>query len=185
MKKNFKIEKDGKIYWISRSIAVHVAILCVDFTETTDDVWVLLEKRGPGCPDEVGKWADPTGYIDFDEGLIDAAYREVYEELGLDLRKIDHTIHPMFSGFFRNLDFKNTGKCNVTVRLKAIVNYNTIKRLLDNGTINTDTKSRGGEEGEVSEIKLLKLSNLDVPLREEDFAFGHEKLLNEFVKIWL
>ena len=44
---------------------------------------VLLGKRS-GSPD-TGKWATPSGYIEFDEDFLSAAIREVKEETGLEV----------------------------------------------------------------------------------------------------
>ena len=62
-----------------------------------------------------------------------------------------------------------------------MVDYKEIKSLLDSGEININTESRGGEDGEVSEIKLLKLTGSD-PVDEKQFAFNHGKLINEIIE---
>jgi len=52
---------------------------------------VLLEKRGTykGKPIlESGKWAIVGGYMDRDEGLVDAAKREVFEETGWKIENV-------------------------------------------------------------------------------------------------
>lgn len=63
--------------WLSRSCAV-VGIISVDGH-------VLMVRRGPKCPDEVGKWVLPCGYVDWGENLTEAMYRETYEETGINL----------------------------------------------------------------------------------------------------
>jgi len=42
---------------------------------------VLLVKRGTSV-NNTGKWCMPCGYLDYDETLIEAAMRELYEETG-------------------------------------------------------------------------------------------------------
>lgn len=71
---------DGRKFWISRSAAV-VGVIAIDGK-------VLMVKRGDGCPDEVGKWVLPCGYVDWDENLKEAIWREVKEETGLNLVSI-------------------------------------------------------------------------------------------------
>ena len=66
-----------KTTWLSRSAAV-VSIIAIDSV-------VLMVKRGPGCPDAVGKWVLPCGYVDWDENLTNAAIREIYEETGVNI----------------------------------------------------------------------------------------------------
>ena len=84
MKENFKIidAATGKEYWISRSMAVMGIIV----SEKDDKLYFVVEKRGPGCPDEVGKWCCPCGYLAWDETRREAVLREIYEETGLDYR---------------------------------------------------------------------------------------------------
>lgn len=178
-RKNFQVTtKYGKSYWISRSVAVHGMILAKNFE--TKEIYILLEKRGPKCPDEIGKWADICGYIDWDETLQDALKREIYEETGLYLDDLK-TLYICQTGIDDSIDGENAVKQNITIRYKILVDYKEIKSLLDSGEININTKSRGGEDGEVSEIKLLKLTDSD-PVDEKQFAFNHGKLINEIIE---
>ena len=178
-RKNFQVTtKDGESYWVSRSVAVHGMILAKNFE--TNEIYILLEKRGPKCPDETGKWADVCGYIDRNETLEDALKREIYEETGLYLDDLE-TLNIRQTGIDDSIDGENAVKQNITIRYQILVDYREIKSLLDSGEINIDTKSRGGEDGEVSEIKLIKLTGSD-PVDEKQFAFNHGKLINEIIE---
>jgi len=75
------INYEGEEIWISRSVTVLPALFFVR-GETT---YVPLGLRGDGLPDEVGKWALPGGYLDYDETADEAVIRETWEELGLNL----------------------------------------------------------------------------------------------------
>lgn len=77
--KNFPVNVDGKEYWISRSNAV-VGIV---FKWENGQYHILANKRGKGCPDYVGKWNIPCGYIDYGENAMSAVSREIFEETGL------------------------------------------------------------------------------------------------------
>lgn len=83
--KNFPIKVDGKEYWISRSVAVAVSI----YTFIDGKLCILANKRGSGLPNHVGEWNVVSGYIDYDETLIEAAKREVKEETGLDISNVE------------------------------------------------------------------------------------------------
>lgn len=72
-----KINGTDEKVWLSRSCAV-VGIIAMNG-------YVLMVRRGPKCPDEVGKWVLPCGYVDWDENLTEAMYRETYEETGINL----------------------------------------------------------------------------------------------------
>lgn len=177
--KNFLVTTtDGKKYWISRSVAVHGVILLKDFE--TQDIYVLLERRGPKCPDEIGKLADVCGYLDWRETLVDALKREVYEEMGLYIDDLK-TKNIKFSGIDDSIDGENSVKQNVTIRYEVTLDYTEIMGLLKDGEINCDTKSRGGEDGEVSEIKVLKLTDSE-PVDETQFAFNHGQIINSIIE---
>jgi 8-oxo-dGTP diphosphatase len=51
-----------------------------------DTLHVLLVRRAADHDTEPGKWALPGGHVDPDETAESAAYRELAEETGLDLR---------------------------------------------------------------------------------------------------
>lgn len=52
---------------------------------------VLLQKRSANKRFDPNKWALCAGHVDYHESLIDAAKREVKEEIGLDL--VDSDLH--------------------------------------------------------------------------------------------
>lgn len=55
----------------------------------------------------VGKWGFPKGHVKKDESILEAAYREIYEETGL--RKINY-IQPLGSFERYNYNDPSTGK---------------------------------------------------------------------------
>ena len=148
------------ILWHSRSMAVTCVI-------KTDKGNFLVEKRGPGCPDNIGKYVFPCGYLSWDETLKQAAIREVYEETGLRL-------------FEKNLEFLGINdkvtenRQNVTVRFMAVVNEERLLQSLSDGTVNTDTKSRGGEDDECESLELFSIDYIEK--HADEFAFGHDEL---------
>lgn len=108
--KNFPVEKDGKEYWVSRSMAA------VSYVYTIKDgaAMVLINKRGPGLPNNVGKWNAPSGFLDFDETLKECAIRETYEETGVVIS--DPTLMEVD-------DDTNREKQNVLFRYRSFVRY--------------------------------------------------------------
>lgn len=175
-KKNFLITTtEGKKYWISRSIAVHGIILLKDFVN--QDIYILLERRGPKCPDEIGKLSNVCGYLDWGETLEDALKREIYEETGLKIDNLDTKVIK-FAGIDDFIDGENAVKQNVTIRYEIFLDYTEVIQLIDFGC---DTKSRGGEDGEVSEILTMKITDSD-PVDESKFAFNHGQIINSIIK---
>lgn len=198
--KNFKVtsKEDGKEYWISRHMAVTgiirvIHILPPSNPETPEEnpeikIYYLLSKRGEGCPDHVGKWQCNCGYLDFDETLADAVIREIKEELGLDLGEAMRSGNVMSTGEPKVLNFsllairdlpEHDPRQNVTFRYLIDVNYNWIKELTENGTINGRTEERGGEKNEIEEIRLVPWIEIEKDPYTGNFAFNHEDMLRE------
>ena len=84
--KNFPVEKDGKTYWVSRSVA---AVAYVFSFDKNGKMCVLANKRGPGLPNNVGKWNCPSGFLDYGETIRQCAAREVFEETGVHINEDD------------------------------------------------------------------------------------------------
>lgn len=59
----------------------------VVFAPVDDELRVLLVRRAADHDTEPGRWALPGGHVEPDETGESAAYRELDEETGLDLRK--------------------------------------------------------------------------------------------------
>ena len=60
--------------------------LTVDAVATrkiTDEIEVLMIRRGPNPPDWDGKWAFPGGFVDYGEDPQNAVLRELLEETGI------------------------------------------------------------------------------------------------------
>ena len=172
MRENFTIEdkKTGKIYWISRAVAVVGVIMASD----GEDFYFLLERRGSGCPDNIGKLCSVCGYLNWDETRIEALKRETYEETGL---KVEDS---QILEFETIDDPKRDAKQNIVTRYLIAYKYSELLEALKNGTINIDTNSRGGEENEVSEFVFLSLSEIN-SLDSDEFAFGHKELIQEII----
>ena len=78
------IQVEDQEIWISRSVTV----LPVLFFISKGIQYVPLGLRGNDLPEGVGQWGLPGGYLDYDETATGAVYREVWEELGLDIPKL-------------------------------------------------------------------------------------------------
>lgn len=152
--KNFKVtsKEDNKEYWISRSVAVTAIVIYIN---EFGHRFILANKRGPGCPDYIGYWNLPCGYLDYDESTRQAASREVLEETGYIIDPSDFTLYGI-------QDIPHDGKQNVTIRYKVIL---TEKPRL--------TKAIGGEKDEVDEVKWIPLNEI----YNYDWAFDHKEII--------
>lgn len=175
MKENFKIQAvDGKEYWISRSMAVTAVIFTIS---KEHGLMFLLEVRGEGCPDGVGKLAFPCGYLAWDETRRDAVVREVYEEIGIKL--LDKVEETDIVEWMTQDDPNDSASQNVTTRY-AILLPNLEEEFEEICKNLPGSENRGGEANEVSELKLLSLQDLN-NLEDEDFAFNHKQVIRNFV----
>lgn len=166
--KNFKItgKEDGKEYWISRACAVVVCMIGKDREKTNPHL--LVSKRGPGCPDHIGKWQFTCGYLDWDESLEQAAQRELYEELSLLLPLDKFEIFEISSNPDHDI------RQNVVIRFRVSMELEELQKMLESGEINKNSWSRGGEEDEIEDIKLIPLSEVD----NYEWAFNHRQLID-------
>lgn len=91
--KMYMVNNDVK--WDSRACAV----VCHVWFIKSGVPYVLIGKRGQ-VMDNPNKWNIPCGYLDWNENLQQAMFREVWEETGLDLNKyLDHqTIYSPMTG---------------------------------------------------------------------------------------
>ena len=157
---------DGRVIWLSRSSAVTTTVLCC----VENQYYILLGRRGVGCPDEVGKWNLPCGYLDWDETLSEAAVREVFEETGVNLRALPQAsivLDGMEQPWRVNSAHKTGSKQNVSHHFYIVFNAPELPV--------TSTEYCEPDEIEVLEWRAIdRLSGLD-------YAFGHEAIMREFL----
>lgn len=158
-KDNNEIPDSEFIGWHSRSMAVTVVVCNPQGTK------FLVEKRGPGCPDFIGKYCFPCGYLGWDETLRNAAWRELYEETGLKIQS--HELQ-----FLGINDNPNSNRQNVTVRFKLELTDEQMEDAVKAFT--SDSEARGGEAAEVECLRIINIE--DVIAHQEDFAFNHADL---------
>ena len=175
MKENFTItdKETGKVYWISRAHAVVGAIM---WKPSKNGQWhFLLEKRGPGCPDHIGKWCICCGYLNWGETRKEAIAREVFEETGFKVTNLDNIIE------LETIDDpKRDARENLCTRYAIVTTFSEMFDKLHDGSINPDTVSRGGEKDEVSELKVFSLDKI-AEMDPDEFAFNHKDVIYEMI----
>lgn len=153
---------DGTELWISRSCAV----MSIVAAKCDGEIYIALGKRGEGVPDEKGKFCLSCGYMDWDENAFDAARREVWEELGLDVsdeREWGYNTQPWWVQ-----SEPTANRQNITMRFWFRANCLELPQL----------SAENSEENEVEELCW-------VPLKEAvemDLAFNHQLVLKQFFK---
>ncbi len=149
-----------KLIWDSRSSSVVNVVFVKDVS--SNEWYVLVNKRGIGCPDYVGYWVCPCGYLDWDEDEYDATIRETFEETGFTLnrnnvKKYGFTADPKQNR--QNISFQMFTKMH-----SACI-----------GVLDSCLSSSHSEPNEVSNIKFVRVKDID----SYNFAFGHKELIKE------
>ena len=163
--KNFAFDHNGQTLWFSRSIACSMYLFVRE--RLTGKWYVLVSKRGPGCPSAVGKWNVPGGYLDFDETLEDAAKRECFEETGVKV-----TEKVTLASISTDLKSK---KQNV------VCSFYAMREVSDISEIRSQFTYDHGENNEVDDIDLWEVDYFfNYPKTAAyDMAFGHDKMIRE------
>jgi len=166
-KENEKVVlQDGRTVWLSRACAIVNTVWCV-----VDGVpKLLIGQRGPGCPDEVGSWNLPCGYLDWDESLKEAAERETWEETGVDIKNIepsDILLEHMNSPWLITSSKGSDAKQNVSMHHAIIFKAESYPEL-------TDENSEPGEIGDLKWVTKEEVTNYK-------YAFNHLERINDFV----
>lgn len=174
---------DGRKIFLSRSVAVVMQVYCI----IADDLMpkVLLNRRGPGCPDEVGKYSLNCGYLDWDENAGDACKREVWEETGLDLDKFVKQAFKVPYNPFNSFVDSNPIPWNVISnpsddgRQNVCLHYGLIGLFKSFSDVPAFEVSDGGEANEVDDVKwvpYVEASNMSL-------AFNHHVRINQFMSM--
>jgi len=172
---------DGKEVWLSRSVAVTFIIVFHD--KKTGDSMIPMGKRGKACPDEVGKFSLPCGYMDWDENATDSIYRETWEEIGLYVEKflfcntLDGKIIHQFidQPWYVNHSHKSNRQ-NITLNFGVVVEWDDMDNLPEL------TNAYNEKVGEVDEIKYFSFLKELWDASDDDIAFGHQVLVKNFLK---
>ena len=161
------VQIDGKEIWISRSVTV----LPVLFFVSKGIQYVPLGLRGKDLPEGVGQWGLPGGYLDYDETATQAVYREVWEELGLDIPQLVKDFE--FEG---NLEQPYDVYSTPLRRQNVTLKYALMFHLQDAELPQLDPQVSRGEVAEAKWITVEKA--ITMPL-----AFNHHNVMKECLEL--
>lgn len=160
--RNFAFEHEGETFWYSRSLTTIGYI----FGLSEKDGWcILANKRGPGCPSNMGKWNVPCGYLEHGVNVVENCCKEIKEETGV-------LISPNELHFAFITSEPEGRKQNVNMSFYGFAHDD-----IENITL-TDQFS---EPDEVSEIKWIPIQDLD----KYEFAFGQKKRIKLIFKTYV
>lgn len=165
-RKNECIEtKDGRVVWLSRSVAVAVCILVV----VQDRPHILVNQRGTGVPDFQGYWNLPCGYLDYDETTEEAAIREVWEECGVNLVPVlEGSVAEFFTRPWDINSEPTHEKQNVTVHHGLVAKLDSLPAV----------SAENNEPNETTDIRWLSLDQVHTL----NFAFNHQNRIRKFIE---
>ena len=163
---------DGRKIWASRSVAVvMVAIAQILTGKNHAEIYVAIGKRGKAMPDKSGFWNLPCGYLDFAEAGYEAAKRESWEEIGLNVDEILNEKEVIFTHLDQPWHVKSEpdeNRQNVTLRYGFFFkSIESLPKLIANNCC---------EENEVEEALWVNMKDLD----KYEFAFGHDKVIKNY-----
>lgn len=151
---------NGAIIWETRPVAVTGIVM--KFTGVNKSPVVLVNKRGPECPDFIGCWNLPTGYLEWDESGEEAISREIKEETSI-------SISTKFLRLYETVTDPSINKQSVVLRYDIIPTMNSFLYPSEPHIEEVDKR-------EVSEIKWMPLE--EVP--KHTWAFDHDTLIFKY-----
>lgn len=159
---------DGRQLFHSRAVAVVLALVA----RVGGTHFFAIEKRGTAAGlDAPGLWCLPCGYLDWDESAPEAVRREAWEEIGLDLRRLEaaalHGTSLEQPWFVASAPVQN--RQNVTLRYGLIFACDALPTMSAHNEHHPD---------EVAETRWIQLSQVaDFP-----FAFHHDQVIAAFAR---
>lgn len=121
--------------------------------------YILANKRGLGCPDYVGKWNLPCGFLEANENGQQGTAREIHEECGIKIDPNDFTF------YFVETEPAKRNNGNVTLRYLTAICIDDYKK----------RDELSGEENEVDDIKWIPLNEYE----NYEWAFNHKEVIEE------
>lgn len=166
---------DGKEVWDSRSVAVVGMILMRHEGEN----YVIIGKRGPALPNEIGRWCMPCGYLDKNETCEEAVVREVWEESGFNVYKSMeqyNIIHDQMH-FPWKINSIPEGDLQTVSMHYALYLSSEANMYRDVASLPELTFEHNKHAGEVDDVRWVNVKNL----WEYDICFNHDSTINVFI----
>ena len=151
--------KDGIIYH-SRSVALVGYICCI----YNNEIYMLIGERSHKM-DNPGKLNMPCGYLDWDETLVEAFRREIFEETGFDINSIT-------SGIYKKDDQPFLITSNLEAKQNVTLHYSFIFK--------SDILPKIKPDFESNWVKWIKIEDL-IDMDQNRFAFNHYLRISDFL----
>lgn len=174
--------EDGREVFLARDCAISVPVSVMD---SEGNLFVLVSKRGEDTPNYQFHINLVCGYLDRNETLVEAAKRELWEEVGLHVDAIpkENIIYDIDQLPWAIGDKSFTGKQNVTMRFGLLAKFDsvedfpklTIENAMEGEVLTAEWVSH--EEA----MKFLEATEETDPHTQDVWAFNHHKVFREWV----
>lgn len=166
---------EGKQIWDSRSVAVVGMVLM----RHEGEIYVILGKRGTACPNEIGRYCMPCGYLDYDETCEEAVVREIFEESGFNcykaIEKYDVICDQMnFPWKINSIPDNEVQNVSLHYALYLDSKSNMYREV---ASLPELTIENNAVKDEVSHVEWVNVKDL----HKYDICFNHESTINVFV----
>ena len=160
--RNFAIKRNGRTYWVARSMAVQCCVFC----KNKKGEWCLLASKRGGNDNRSGQWNIVGGFLDYGETLEMGVARECKEETGVE-------ISPDSVKYLGHHAPKGDGPVDIFFKAFLTGNTDMYATTLENCEGFGTTKQ---ESTDVGWIPISQLGNYDFVPRQRKYI---QQLVNE------
>lgn len=164
------ISKDGREFWISRSVAVVGVIMGFeDSSYKPSSCKILTVKRGKKV-DNSKKFCLPCGYLDWDESGEEAIKRELWEETNLDVSSLIQNTNHFYS---LRKEWKVETHPENDAKQNVVLYYGMMFDFKDGLP---DVSNNNAEKGEIDSVQWISIDEI----KKFNWAFNHDSIISEF-----
>lgn len=149
-------EHKGVTLWSGR----YCAVCAIVMIEKGGDKYLLINKRGKGTPNEIGKYNITCGFLEANETGQQGCSRELREECG-------YYVAPEKFKLYGVSTKPQPNDVNVTIRY--------IAKLQD---FPQKVQAHGGEKDEVESVHFINIKDY----KKYNWAFNHKKMIEKMIK---
>lgn len=177
------ITEDGREVFEARDATVCIPVIAFD---KNNDIYILLSRRGIGTPNYQHHINLVCGYLDYNESLDDAARRELWEEVGLNVQDIpkENILYNIQEMPWELKSKPDHSKQNVTARFGLVLKYDKVEDfpVLSIEYCEKDEVTEARWYTHEEALTLVSSEEDCDPLVVDKWAFNHYELYRRWVE---